>query len=219
MDFLCLYAKAPKPGETKGRLANVIGNVAAAALSQAMLSDLCHMTIPLAGINRQLWIPPENQTEDFFNIIPPGFTFHQQQGEHLGARMSHTFQQLLTPAGSHRAVIIGSDCITHNHHNLLQAFAALKDYEIVIQPACDGGYVLIGQSQWHPELFTGIDWGSGMVYSETLKIIEKNCLSHLSLPVSFDIDTIADLERLRNYLIAHPRPETARWMNNFYAQS
>jgi len=92
-----------------------------------------------------------------------------------------------------RIVVIGTDCPSLTPTLLAQAFHALASHDLVIGPAADGGYYLIGLSHPIPELFQGIDWGTSEVFAQTLNIADSLDLSYSLLPVLTDIDRPEDL--------------------------
>ena len=88
-----------------------------------------------------------------------------------------------------KALIIGTDCPALDAHRLSQAFDQLSHYDLVLGPALDGGYYLIGMQRLIPELFVGINWGTEIVMKQTLEIAQ-----HLNLSYSL-LDTLADIDR------------------------
>ena len=198
MNYICLYSKAPIPGQAKTRLAKSIGPLAAAELARAMLIDNCDVASNVDGVRRQIWYPPENSINDFSDLMPKGFTLHRQKGTGLGERMSFTFKELLKNEGN-KAIIIGCDCITHTRNSITSAFKVLESSPLVLQPSTDGGYVLIGQSFWNPNVFIDIDWGSNSVFEQTMQKIAQLKVDYELLPTTFDIDRIDDLSKV-NYI-------------------
>ena len=93
----------------------------------------------------------------------------------------------------------------------------LSKVDVVIQPAVDGGYVLIGQRCRQPAVFDGIAWGSDTVMAETRRRLATHEISHIELKETFDIDVLDDLERLRTFLAENDRPRTADWLSAFDA--
>ncbi len=212
MKYICLYAKPPVAGETKSRLAKKIGGVAAAELAGAMIKDVCAAVLEVSEAIPQLWIPPDCTQELFHGYAPSEFTVHRQRGNDLGERMSNTFFDLFADIEEEaQVVIIGSDCITHDHKSLVRAFAALDASEVVLQPASDGGYVLIGQSHWRPEIFEGIDWGSSDVFQQSIGNGIRAEITYELLPESFDVDTIHDVHVLKEFVRDHSRTHVLEW--------
>ena len=218
-DIICLFAKPPVAGRTKRRLAAGIGDAAAADLSRAMLQDMCDCILDVDNAEPQLWTVPDAVPEDFNDgLVPDRFTFQRQHGNDLGERMAFTMEsQLSTGKGQDRSrvLIIGSDCVSHSGESLAAAFDQLADEEIVIQPAADGGYTLVGQSRYCPEMFSDVDWGTESVMDTTRLRLADAGRSWSELPQSFDIDDVSDLDILRRFLSEHCRPRTSAWLAAF----
>ena len=185
---------------------------AAAELACAMLLDLCSIVLQIKEANPQLWYPPEYSPIDFDNIVPSQFTFYQQCGSNLGERMCQTFAQFVREDPRNRVIIIGSDCITHTPSSLQSAFLDLDSYPVIIQPSDDGGYALIGQSCWYPDIFYDIDWGHNNVYANSIKKMRHGGILHRILPYTFDVDCFDDLKKLTQFIEYFERPYTAAWM-------
>ena len=120
-----------------------------------------------------------------------------QHGLDLGMRMYHAMDKELK--GSDKVILIGSDCPQLDDDYLKQAFAALESpRDIVLGPANDGGYFLIGAKRVSPLLFKNISWGQASVLKETLSALDKLCFRPKVLDPLIDIDTIEDLKALRD---------------------
>lgn len=118
---------------------------------------------------------------------------YQPQAEgNLGDRLIHAVEAGFADGGR-AAVVIGADCPDLDNALLARAFEALREKELVIGPALDGGYYLIGLRQPRAELFRGIDWGSEHVLRQTLAIANRLGLSVFTLPPLTDIDRPEDL--------------------------
>jgi len=118
--------------------------------------------------------------------------YQVQQGQDLGERMFQAFLDAFD-AGSDRAVIIGTDCPELTADILRQAFEALQTHNLVLGPASDGGYYLIGLQRSVAELFQNIPWGSDQVLTQTCQIADQLGLTMTQLPVLTDIDRPEDL--------------------------
>ena len=212
MNYICIFSKPPIPGRTKTRLAKAIGAEAAATLARAMLQDLCEVVLQVEYAVPQLWYPPHTHPRDFNNAIPTPFTFHQQCGNDLGERMFQTFSQLLREDSRNRVIIIGGDCITHTAGALYMGFSDLDRYDVIVQPADDGGYVLIGQSHCCADIFKDINWGNKDVYGKTIERLRRAEISYKQLPSTFDVDCVDDLRKIRLFIEKHKRPNTSTWI-------
>ena len=143
--------------------------------------------------------------QQMLNWLGIHHTFKKQQGEHLGQRMAEALN-CGTSKGKN-SILIGSDCPGINQITLTDAFEALKHNDIVLGPAYDGGYYLIGiaaniQPAVYNQLFRKIPWGTDKVLSQTLMKIKKLNLRYQLLNKLHDIDTPEDLKHF-NYC-PHP---------------
>ncbi|MFM7353895.1 MAG: TIGR04282 family arsenosugar biosynthesis glycosyltransferase, partial [Microcystis aeruginosa] len=120
------------------------------------------------------------------------FTYYEQQGDDLGKRMLSAFAVAFAQ-GMIRVVLIGTDCPDLNPEILLKAFQLLQRSAVVLGPAADGGYYLIGLSHFVPELFSNISWGTPEVLFETRHRIENLNLQVSYLPMLHDVDVPEDL--------------------------
>jgi rSAM/selenodomain-associated transferase 1 len=119
----------------------------------------------------------------------------QQRGADLGQRMYRAIQNGLQHHIN--VILVGSDCPAMEVSYLERAQRALDTAPLVLGPAQDGGYVLIGAREIHPEIFEGIPWGTGQVYGKTIESIRKLALSWAELPALADVDRPEDLAAWR----------------------
>ncbi len=124
--------------------------------------------------------------------VPGGVTVRRQLGTDLGERLSAAFAEMLADS-TDRAVVIGADCPDIGPAVIREAFTALGEHDLVLGPARDGGYYLIGLRRPAPTLFAGVSWGTDRVLQETLERAERDSLKVATLGVLGDIDTPEDL--------------------------
>jgi rSAM/selenodomain-associated transferase 1 len=117
-----------------------------------------------------------------------------QVGQDLGERMKNAFAENFE-LGIEKVVLIGTDCPSLEGKHIIQAFEALDQSDLVLGPAKDGGYYLIGMKRRADFLFEGITWSSELVLSQTLALAAEQGLQTILLPVLEDIDTLEDWER------------------------
>jgi rSAM/selenodomain-associated transferase 1 len=186
---IAIMAKAPIPGLAKTRLIASIGAHAAAVL-QERLTERAVATALAADIGPvTLWCTPDPSHVSFRDLIVRyKVTLKRQPGGDLGQRM-------LAAMAAGPTLVIGSDCPAFMPENLRVAANALQDADVVLIPAEDGGYVLIGARAAHPELFSGIAWGASIVLTETRARIAALGLTAIELDPLWDVDTEADLAR------------------------
>lgn len=133
--------------------------------------------------------------------------FHAQPDGDLGSRLGAAFARHFSEA-ARRVVIIGSDCPGVDQRVITEAFAALDDHDVVLGPAWDGGYYLIGMKALHEPLFRGIHWSSAAVLNETGAVARRLGLSCHLLAPRRDVDTVSDAQALG--LVLLPRLPTVR---------
>lgn len=187
---LMIFIKNPRLGRVKTRLAKSIGEVQALAVYKELLRLTKSVTDPLQ-VSKQLWYSSFIDRNDIW----PGDFYEKrlQKGEDLGKRMQYTFQKAFDESFE-KAVIIGSDCSTLTTDIIRQAFQVLDDHRVVIGPARDGGYYLLGMSQYYPDIFTDKSWSTPSVLTETIEQLHEQNISYTLLPKLNDVDTYEDLK-------------------------
>jgi rSAM/selenodomain-associated transferase 1 len=197
-NLVIMFAKHPEPGRVKTRLAAELGDAEAVRVYRAC-TELVIAAVARGGINEYAvaiacW-PPEKINE-MRQWLGPDARIITQQGHDLGSRMHHAFTEGF--AGGHKKIsIIGADCPAVTRELLAQALAMLDSAEVVIGPAADGGYYLMGLRRSIHALFEGIAWSSELVCRQTLAICSRLHLTYALLPVLRDIDRADDLEHYR----------------------
>jgi len=190
---IAILAKAPAPGLVKTRLIPVLGAEGAATL-QARLIERAVVTASNAALGRvTLWTAPDEAHPLFRRIrTRHGVALARQPESDLGARMHEA-----AVAANGPVLIVGTDCpaLTTNHLHL--AAATLRNYDVVVIPAEDGGYVLIGLRQPCPALFADIEWSTATVMDETRQRLRSLTLLWRELPMLWDVDRPEDLERMQ----------------------
>lgn len=150
--------------------------------------------LPALDFNSVLYCDPYSREEvyqDYFKTY--NLPIRMQQGNDLGERLLHCLTTFLEDERS--AIVIGSDCVELTASLLTEAKEALESSDLVLGPALDGGYYLIGMKKPRQELFVDIPWSTVEVLSRTLSHAQKSGLrTHLLEPLR-DIDTKADLHR------------------------
>ncbi|EDY38807.1 conserved hypothetical protein [Cyanobium sp. PCC 7001] len=197
---LVVMARWPAPGRCKSRLAAGIGAGRAAAIQGRLIQHTlatarlsrrrlgCRLVLAVQGLGPRAcrrW-----GAELGCDVAVP------QGGGGLGTRLQRQLQRALA-AGAGRVVLIGSDLPTLESADLEAAFAGLGPSGLVLGPAGDGGYWLIGLDHSRPALLAGIPWGSGAVLECTLAVARRLELSPVLLAVRHDLDRAADLRPWR----------------------
>ena len=188
---LLIFVKNPRQGKVKTRLAKTIGEARALEIYRELLAITKSAADPLE-VARQVWYSDYIDEDDLW----PGEAYEKrlQEGESLGMRMQEAFRQAFA-AGFERAVIIGSDCPGLSAGLLRRAYDLLKETSVVIGPSQDGGYYLLGMSEYYPRLFEQKEWSTASVCAQTQRQLRKKNIPWRMLPELNDIDTEADLQQ------------------------
>jgi uncharacterized protein len=186
-------AKAPIPEFAKTRLIPTIGAHAAAAL-QERLTERAVTTALAADVGPvTVWCAPDATHDTFLKLVARTLiTLRAQPKGDLGSRMLAA-----AAAGNGPTLIIGTDCPALTEVHIRGAANALREgIDVVLIPAEDGGYVLIGMRSAQPALFAGIAWGTKTVLTDTRARIIEQRLVLSEQPSLWDVDTDNDLARL-----------------------
>ena len=185
---LIIFVKNPVPGTVKTRIARTVGDERAAAVYRHLLQHTQEIVRQLTCY-RIVYYGDFINPDDGWN----GYNKRLQHGFDLGQRMLTAFQEQFE-RGANQVVIIGSDCLTITPDHIEQAFAALNEAGVVIGPATDGGYYLLGMKQLHPFLFENMPWSQPELRQLTELAILQNGLTIERLEELTDIDEWDDYE-------------------------
>lgn len=193
---IAVFARAPVSGQAKTRLIPSLGSTGAARLQEQLIERALVRAGHVAGAQVTLWVAGDTAHPFLQDAAQRhGAALAAQEGGDLGARMAHAFAATLAHAA--RCLLIGTDCPAMTPAHLEQAADLLHGHDVVVQPALDGGYVLIGLRAPQPALFDGIAWGSAQVLGQTRARIAALGLAHAELPPLPDLDTAADYNAAR----------------------
>lgn len=209
---LLLLARTPRLGTVKSRLAATLGAEAALSLHIAFLRDTAErMTRVARAAGAHLaaaWTEPEGLPAELHSGFA-AFSHHVQPQGALGARLLAA-QRLAHEAHPGPIVALGGDSPTLPDALLIGACAALASADVVIAPALDGGYVLLGVRQPYPELTHDIPWGSSEVAARTRAAAARAGLSCVELEAWYDVDDDDGFRRLARD-VASGRAPDSRW--------
>lgn len=192
-----VFLKAPRPGTVKTRLGREIG-MAVATAAYRKLAEQQLRRIP-SRFRTEVHYAPRGSRAEMRAWLGRRVNFRVQSGGDLGVRLSYAFAHGFA-RGYRRILAIGSDCPDLDATCLRQADALLQQTDVVLGPATDGGYYLIGLKRPAPRLFEDIAWSTETVCATTV-IRAKECgLTHILLEAKDDIDDLAAWRR-------HCRPE------------
>jgi uncharacterized protein len=194
---LIVFVKAPRAGSVKTRLAKALGNNEACdAYKQLVAAVLSNVS----GIKHtELRFSPDDGRNEIAPWLREDWTAAPQGDGDLGARLSRAFEEAFA-RGVERVVIIGSDCPEVKSADIRTAWRELKNFDVVVGPAIDGGYWLIGLRAPQPELFREIAWSSDQVLGQTLQHAKSIGLRIQLLRILSDVDTEADWRRFTGEL-------------------
>jgi hypothetical protein len=218
-DALVLFARAPRRGAVKTRLVPPLDPDEALALHMALLEDslaLLRRAARRTGAHPFVsfsdpWEPPAEGAPASLARALSGLDRLPQRGADLGERLLGTFGTLLDRA-HRRVVIFGSDSPTLPDDRPGTALERLRDgADLVLGPAEDGGYYLIGAARVLPEIFRGIAWGTDQVMRQTLAGIGRAGARAELLSPWYDVDRPVDLLRLWQELDATPAPHAGQF--------
>lgn len=189
-EALIIFARAPQKGKVKTRLAASVGEDTAFAVYKLLLQHTKSVTENLSCDKYVFYadqIPGDDHWgNDYKKLL--------QLGTDLGEKMRNAFSRLFGE-GYLRLVIIGSDCFELTEAILQLAFSLLDQNEMVIGPAQDGGYYLLGMKDGLKDIFNGVEWSTEKVLAQTKSQVLAKGYGHHLLPVLNDVDTIDDLPK------------------------
>ena len=190
---LIVFAKVPRPGRVKTRLAAAIGDAEAAALYR-ILGRRVVDGVRGGAYRLVAYIDPAHELAGARDWLGEGgVDFRPQRGDGLGERLARAFRQELERA--RHVCAIGTDAPAVDRRLADRAFDELAANDLVLGPALDGGYYLIGANRYWPDLFRDVPWSTEDVLTATLARARALKLRTATLEPLRDIDTVEDLER------------------------
>ncbi|OGX33789.1 MAG: hypothetical protein A3C36_06290 [Omnitrophica WOR_2 bacterium RIFCSPHIGHO2_02_FULL_52_10] len=214
---LIIFAREPKDGKVKTRLARDLPVRAVTRLYKAFIRDVLHTALQVSCAEKFLFYAAgAGSCIPFLRKAAAGFRMKKQAGKDLGERMSQAFAYC-QKAGFQRTVLIGTDCMTLTAKDIKRAFQALGSHDCVLGPAKDGGYYLIAVSRLCRGIFQGVAWGTPAVFRKTLRKAKKIRKTVFLLPPREDIDRFVQLKRFsrnrRNIKMAPHTRKTLKQLN------
>lgn len=197
---MIVFARAPLAGRVKTRIARRIGEAAAANLHRALVRDAVEAARAARCGPVELHV---TRRHAFFRTL--GVPVRLQRGADLGSRMYRAL------ARHRRAMVIGADAPALMPADIARAARWLQGgTQVVLAPAEDGGYALIGTRQVTPGIFTAVQWGGAQVLAQTLRNAARAGLRCKLLRTVWDVDRPEDLERLKARRFSLARRRRAR---------
>ncbi len=186
--LLLIFTRNPILGKVKTRLAKDIGDANALEIYNMLCMHTAHCAQYTAATKRVLYDGSIGINDIWHDAI---YEKQVQQGDNLGLRMQDAFTNAFTE-GFTKVVIIGTDLWELQTEDIDNAFKALDQFDVVLGPAFDGGYYLLGLQTIPNNIFANKNWGSNTVLADTLKDIDA--YSCKLLAVKNDIDTVEDIK-------------------------
>ena len=187
-NLLLIFTRNPTFGKVKTRLAKDIGDQAALNIYNFLLAHTAKICSPLS-YDKAVYYSEEISKNDIWDTAI--FQKKIQIGEDLGERMKNAFAEGFN-SGYSKIIIIGSDLYDIETKDLEMAFEVLNDHEVVIGPAEDGGYYLLGMTQLRETLFKNKNWGTSTVLQETINELNKS--NYKLLEKRNDVDVYSDIK-------------------------
>lgn len=214
---LAVMGRAPVPGRVKTRLCPPLDPEQAAGFYECVMRDVLDELAP--STRWDTWLSYAERSRDYFRQLPDrGVALLPQRGASLGERMHAVFVDLCH-VGYRQVILVGSDIPTLKASSVRKACDFLQQgrSDVVLGPADDGGYYLIGLGRPEQRLFSGIAWSTASVLEQTLTRARQLELRVRMVPGTYDIDLAEDIERLRRDLagsraLRDARPRTDAWM-------
>ena len=187
-NLLLIFTRNPELGKVKTRLAKTIGDEAALDIYKFLLEHTKQVTQNLS-CNKAVYYSVKVREHDIWNATT--YQKHLQDGNDLGIRMHNAFQQAFS-TGYEKVVIIGSDLPDLTSEHINEAFEKLNSNDVVMGPAEDGGYYLLGMKKLHANIFQHKDWGTSTVRKDTLNDLQNE--SVFLLETLNDVDVFDDIK-------------------------
>jgi uncharacterized protein len=214
---IAVLARAPS-SSGKTRLSPHVSGARLRALREALLADTLEVVAAVPDVDSYIFFTPDDGEAEIAGLANRRFELVPQRGGNLGQRMQAAIEELLVPRGRAAALLAGADIPGLSAAGLIEAREMLLAKEgVVIGPADDGGYYLIGMRAVHAELFRDIAWGTPNVLRDTLRAAARARVGARLIRGAYDIDTIEDLRRLERELAATPpdvAPNVRRWLDD-----
>ena len=196
-NLLLIFTRNPELGKCKTRLAATVGNESALEIYKFLLNHTVDLTKDVNAA-KQVWYSEEIWEDDIWDKTV--FDKRLQNGDDLGVRMANAFQSGFA-SGFEHIIVIGSDMYDLNKDDLDHAFEILTQKDVVLGPAEDGGYYLLGMNAFNAAVFNYKSWGSKSVFQDTLNDLQKENIQLLKVKNDIDLyDDIATTDAFQPFL-------------------
>lgn len=188
-NLLLIFTRNPELGKVKTRLAKIVGNETALEIYKFLLQKTHDVSSKVTS-DKAVYYSVKIRKHDFWSSKT--YQKHQQIGEDLGIRMLNAFKNSFD-ANYKKVLIIGSDLYDLTSENIENSFNELDTNDVVIGPAEDGGYYLLGMNALHTNIFKNKEWGTSTVRKDTLDNLKDKKV--FLLPILNDIDVFEDIKQ------------------------
>lgn len=196
-NLLMVFAENPDPGKVKRRIALSLGGDKALYIHLKLLEHT-HAVADKVDADKVIFY--SERIEEFGVLDYYKFRKELQKGDSPGARMDAAFGESFSQ-GYQKVVLIGSDCFELSDEIITKAFDELDQTDVVVGPAKEGRYYLLGMRRHYPHLFRNKDWNSKDVLLDTILDLKKLNVSYVLLPALNDVEDVEDLGELRNFIL------------------
>ncbi|KGL58578.1 TIGR04282 family arsenosugar biosynthesis glycosyltransferase [Polaribacter sp. Hel1_85] len=186
-NLLLIFTRNPELRKVKTRLAKTVGEETALEIYTFLLQKTCNIASRV-NADKAVYYSVKIRENDIWDANV--FQKHQQVGQDLGIRMLNAFKNGFT-AGYEKVLIIGSDLYDLTSENIENAFLQLDTNDVVLGPAVDGGYYLLGMNTLQEKVFKNKNWGTETVRKDTLNDLKDKKVKLLAF--KNDIDVYEDL--------------------------
>jgi len=205
---IIVFTKFPVEGKVKTRLAKNMGNKFAVSFYKSCAEHTFKELLKVEEMGSDLFLfcAEENEIEQVIKWAGNNFNYYSQQGNDLGLKMYNAFNTVFKK-GYKKVIIIGTDMPDVSMNLVQNAISVLDNYSVVIGPANDGGYYLLGFKSKLIDLFSGIEWSTESVLDNTIEKLNNSKINYFMLEELTDIDTLDDLQnwhRCNKDDTAHP---------------
>jgi len=193
-----VFQKSPEEGNVKTRLAKDIGHKKA---TEIYIFLLTHTHQQVQKVNADVFVYFQGGINENYMVLPRYYLAHQEEGD-LGKKMEAAFSEVFS-YGYEEVLIIGSDCFELESETIEEGFNALSRNDLVIGPAVDGGYYLLGMKKLNAFLFRNKPWSTSSICELTSEEANSHGMSIFQLPTLRDVDTLDDLGELKEIFGIH----------------
>jgi rSAM/selenodomain-associated transferase 1 len=216
-EAVIVFARLPQKGKVKTRLAKKLGEDFAVAFYKSCAGYILNECRNILSNNTAIYVfyPADNDVNFIKDWIGNDFRYLPQRGEDIGQKMNNAFKDVFSE-GAEKVILIGTDIPGISSCIISDALNVLTENEVVIGPAEDGGYYLLGMKKQYDILFENIKWGTGSVLASTLDVLANNKIEFKLMPELIDIDTEESLNNWMNTKNGWENNPVRKFLNTYF---